>query len=279
MSKAYYYDRVELGRPEPRSHRRAWLWIAAAAVILGALLAPATAHAGDTGEAPVWGTCPNLKNWSPNEDEQDRRPTPSADGLVFEKDQLVHHPVAMDLKDVHPGAFAADPAPSLSSFFSIEVYSTADPHGYATLRWDPALQEWNLGGTDKYDFNPVKLATDNNRSTNVVSFGVGYVAHPADGTRTVVKSVTFHGVTYDLTCRPPASSSASPKPTATTTAPAPHSSTSHPAAAAGGTSGGSGALAITGPNGWLLGGIGLALLVVGAAGVLAAQRRRKRFVA
>lgn len=280
------FPRVEFGGPSKPRTRRAWPWLLAVAAIaiLAALLTPAGAHAGETA-APVWGTCPNLKNWQPNEDEQDRRPTPSADGLVFEHDQLVHHPVAMDLKDVHPGAFVADPAPSLADFFSIEVYSTADPHGYATLRWNPTLQEWNLGGTDKYGFDPVKLATDNNRSTNVVSFGVGYVAHPADGTKTTVSSVTFHGVTYDLTCKPaPASSSASPKPSKTNSSPKPSASkTSHSPVAGGVTGGGStgsGALAITGPNGWVLGGIGVALFAVGIGGIFVAQRRRKtRFVA
>jgi hypothetical protein len=279
VTKPYYYERIAFGGRPPR-RRHLWRWIAAAAVLLGAIAAPATARAGDTA-APVWGTCPNLAQWQPNEDEQDRRPTPSADGLIFEKDQLVHHPVAMDLKDVHPGTYETVGAgPSLTSFFSIEVYSTADPHGYATLRWDTVAEKWNIGGTSFYDADPVKLATDHNRSTNVVSFGVGYVAHPADGTRTVVDAVQFHGVTYDLTCKPaPASSPASPSPS--TSASNPHHVSTAPQPPANGPQGttGTGALAITGPPvGPVLAG-GALLLLLGSLAVAARRRRKTRFTA
>lgn len=182
------------------------------------LLAPTSpARAATTDLA--WSSCPNLKSWSPNEDEQDRRPTPTVDGLQFEGNQLVHHPVAMDLKDVHPGAYAATPAPSLVDFFSIEVYSPDAPHGYGTLRWNTTganAGQWNIGGTNFYGTDAVQLATDHARSTNVVSFGVGYVATPATGTKTVVSSVTFHGVVYPLTCKPATGSTGTPKPTKTT---------------------------------------------------------------
>jgi hypothetical protein len=287
VSKPYYHDRVQFGRPEPRRHRRAWLWIAAAAVILGALLAPATAHAGDTATGLVWGTCPNLKDWYVNPDETAQQPEATADGLKFTGEDLIHHKTDLALTDVHAGAFEADGTADKL----VMKYETDAP--YTTIVQTPDGTFWSSHistGTGSQD-HPVASPHDLigipqrgasgglTEDTRVVSFGPGYWMEDGQAT---VDAVQFHGVTYDLTCKPaPASSSASPKPTATTTTPAPHSSTSHPAAAAaaaGGTSGGTGALAITGPNGWLLGAVGLGLLVVGA-GVLAAQRRRKRFVA
>lgn len=249
------------------------------------LATPASA----TEDGPSWSSCANLKNWAPNEDEQDRRPTPTVDGLQFEGNQLVHHPVAMDLKDVHPGTYAAAPAPSLDDFFSIEVYSTADPHGYATLRYNatgPHVGEWNIGGTDYYDTDAVRLATGHNRSTNVVSFGVGYVATPATGTRTVVSSVTFHGVTYPLTCKPdvkPSTSSSSPTPKPSTSSSKPHSSISHSttAAAGAGSAGGTdgGALAITGVSTWQIVVASVGVLAFGGLLLMLGRRRRTRFSA
>lgn len=261
----------------------------AAVVLTGLGLTLASpAHATDAG--PSWASCKNLANFYDNEDEQQRKPTPAEDGLTFENDQLVHHAVAMDLKDVKPGAYVASPAPSLDDFFSIEVYSTADPHGYATLRYEqtgPHAGEWNIGGTSEYNTDPVKLAKENGRSTNVVSFGVGYVATPATGSKTVVSSVTFHGVTYDLTCKPdvkPSASSSSPTPKPSTTSSKPHASASHSAtqaAGVGGTGSGTdgGALAITGIDAWqiVVGGVGM--LAFGGLAYMLARRRRVRFTA
>lgn len=249
-----------------------------AAITLLTMYPAAAAHAA-TPDAPVWSSCPNLKNWLPNEDEQDRRPTPTVDGLKFAGDQLVHHPVAMDLKDVHPGTYAATPAPSLVDFFSLEVYSTVDPHGYATLRYEaagPNAGQWNIGGTNFYGTDPAQLAADHNRSTNVVSFGVGYVATPATGTETVVSSVTFHGVTYPLTCKPTATPSKTPKPS--TSASNPHHVSQTPAPPADGPNGTStGALAVTGPSGWWIGAVAVGLAAFGGVLLIAARRRRTTF--
>lgn len=251
------------------------LIVAAVSLFAGLALAvtPSTAHADSS--APVWGTCPNLKSFYANEDEQDRLPAVTTDGLRFSGDQLVHHAVAIDLKDVHPGSYAATPAPSLVDFFSVEVYSTADPHGYATLRYEaagPEAGKWNIGGTGFYDTDAVRLATGHNRSTNVVSFGVGYVATPADGTATVVSSITFHGVTYPLSCKPAVTPSATPSATHS----ASHSSSPH-ATPDPTSSAATGALAITGPNGWMLGAVAVSLSGLGGALLFVSRRRRTHF--
>lgn len=226
-------------------------------------------------ETPVldFASCSNLKNWSPNEDEQDRRPTPTVDGLQFEGNQLVHHPVAMDLKDVHPGTYAATPAPSLVDFFSIEVYSPAAPHGYATLRYEavgPNAGQWNIGGTNFYGTDAVQLVLDHDRSTNVVSFGVGYVANPATGTKTIVSSVTFHGVTYPLTCKPAPSKT----PTSPTVKPSSSKSPGAGVHTIPNPPQNGPALAVTGPDGRVIG-VGAAVLALLGAALLVIARRRK----
>jgi hypothetical protein len=284
VSKPYYYDRVELGRPEPRSRRRVWLWIAAAAVILGAFLAPATAHATDAA-APVWGTCPNLHDWYVNPDETAQQPEATADGLHFTGKDLIHHKTSLALTDVRAGTFEADGTADKL----VMKYETDSP--YTTIVQTPDGKFWSShissgkGSQDQPVASPHDLIGIPQRGasggltedTRVVSFGPGYWTESGE---TVVDAVEFHGVTYDLTCKPAASSSASPKPSKTSGSPKP--SVSHTAAAggaAGGGSTGTGALAVTGPNGWLLGGIGFGLLVLGVGGIVVAQRRRRmRFI-
>lgn len=275
-----------------RQNERLALLFAFLSISIGALLIvfnPGAAHAATAGAtaAPDWTSCPNLKAWYVNEDETARTPVPGAAGLSFSGDQLVHHAVSMDLKDVHPGAYAAAPAASLDDFFSIEVANPSAPVHYGTLRYEATgahAGTWNIGGTSLY--SPVdptgaeleKFAADNNRSTNVVSLGVGYVATPATGTETVVSAVTFHGKTYDLTCKPSVIPSQTPKPS--TSASSPHHVPQTPAPALGGPNGTStGALAITGPSGFKLGIVAGALLAVGAGTFVLTRRRNRKFVA
>lgn len=260
--------------------------LAAVAVVGFGLMLASPAQATETN--PSYASCSNLTAFQPNEDEQGRRPTATVDGLQFEGDQLVHHAVAMDLKDVHPGTYVASPAPSLDDFFSIEVYSTADPHGYGTLRYNATGAhegQWNIGGTNYYDADAVALVTAHGRSTNVVSFGIGYVATPATGVKTVVSSLTFHGHTYDLTCKPTvqtSSPSATPSKSHSAT-PKPHTSTSrsatHAAGVGGSGTGDGGALAITGASTWqiVVGGVGV--LAFGGLLLMVVRRRRVRFSA
>lgn len=182
-------------------------------VILAALLAPlllaAPGHAAD-GQVPIGdGTC--SPGWYVNDDgdENLRRPTQTEDGLKFVGNQLAHHrpEQTITLNNLHPGSFEASPAPSLSSFFSVEVRDETTG-GYATLRYDAGEKVWVLGGTSNKQADPEKFVGATTKwgeltqQTKVASFGIGYVRTPADGTETVVKSVTFVGKTYDLTCKP-----------------------------------------------------------------------------
>lgn len=285
----YYRDRVPFGGPtKPKTGHRLWPWLLGAAlIVLGALLAK-PAHATET-----WGAgCGNLTGWHVNGDEDgsdpkqgDRHPEVTAEGLKFSGSQLIHHATSLPIADLKPGTYTASPAPSLDSFFSVEVLND-NGTGYATLRWNTTTSKWDMttGGQQYSDADPAALVADHAKGTTVVSFGVGYVNTPNDGTATVVSSVSFAGKTYDLTCAPKpsgSSSSATPKPTATKTSatPKPHSSSSTAAGAVAGGSDG-GALAITGPSTGLLVGGGVLLLVLGGllAALVSARRHRTRFI-
>lgn len=164
--------------------------------------------------------------WYVNDDgdENTRKPTQTEDGLKFVGNQLAHHKPeqTITLNNLHPGTYEASPAPSLSSFFSVEVRDETTG-GYATLRYDADEKVWVLGGTSNKQADPEKFVGvttkwgELTQQTKVVSFGIGYVRTPADGTETTVTSVTFAGRTYDLTCKP--EPSASPSPTTTPTTP------------------------------------------------------------
>jgi hypothetical protein len=249
-----------------------------------------------TAPGPSFETCPNLKGFYDNEDEQDRLPVVTEAGLKFSGKQLIHHAVSMDLKDVKPGSYEVSTAPKnngaavFDDFFSIEVANTSAPVHYGTLRYEltgPHAGTWNIGGTSLYSpVNPTgaeleQFATDNNRSTNVISYGVGYPNSPSDGVETVVSSISFHGVKHDLTCKPKPTETATSKPT-TTVKPKPSASksSSHaaaPVAGSGGTSGG--ALAITGSSTRPIVVGGAAVLVVGAVLFMLTRKRRAKFVA
>jgi hypothetical protein len=139
----------------------------------------------------------------------DRLPTPVAGGLHFQGNDLVHHETNIPVASLKPGTYVASPAPSLSSFFSVEVLNS-NGTGYATLRWDVEKGQWNIGGTSFYDADPAKLVADHGKGTTVRSFGVGYVNSPNNGVETVVSSVTFAGKTYLFTCTPKPSQTATP---------------------------------------------------------------------
>lgn len=232
------------------------------AVLVGVMLSLFIALPASATE-PVMVVSDCLTDWYVNPDEGgadenqgDRRPEQTEDGLMFSGNMLVHHAPENDilLADVEPGIFVADPAPSLNSFFSVEVGAP----GYATLRWDGT--QWNVGGTDKYSIDPstfvgVKGLTE---ASHVLSFGVGYVNTPNNGTETIVSSVTFAGVTYDLTCSP------EPEPTETTTEPA----TPTPTTAAA-------TLPVTGASTTGVVVLAAGMIVLGTAAILVARRRRR----
>lgn len=203
--------------------------IAALIGVVFSLFLVLPAHAMENQSIPVVSDC--LQGWYVNPDEGgadenqgDRRPTSTEDGLVFVGNQLVHHSPGADilLGDLKPGTFVADPAPSLETFFSVEVGGP----GYATLRWSPTRNMWNVGGTDIWNADPSTFVGTKNLSaeSHVLSFGVGYVNTPNNGTETTVSSVTFAGNTYDLTCKP--QDKPAPTETETTTPPAPDPSSS-----------------------------------------------------
>jgi hypothetical protein len=192
--------------------------VAAVAALVG--LGVSTASATATTSSPV-GSCHT--DWYVNPDEGgadakqgDRRPIQVPAGLEFKGNDLIHHATSLPIANLKPGSFLATPAPSLGSFFSVEVWNDGGS-GYATLRWDAALSKWNIGGTSFYDADPAKLVADHNKGTTVRTFGVGYVNSPNNGAKTVVTSVTFAGKVYVLGCLPKPHRTYTPKPPVTST--------------------------------------------------------------
>lgn len=202
----------------------------ALSVLAGALALPGAAQATETG--PSFATCQNLSGWFVNADETDRKPTATAAGLEFSGDDLIHHNVSGVTTDtLNQGTFSAAPAPDQPSFFSVEVVNT-DLSGYATLRWNTTTSKWNMvtGGNFYENANATALVqmTSPAKSKTVVRFGVGYTKNPPGTVTTTVKSVTFNGNTYDLTCAPkPTPTTASPTPSKTAT-PSPTATTPAP---------------------------------------------------
>lgn len=94
------------------------------AVLVGVMLSLFIALPASATE-PVMVVSDCLTDWYVNPDEGgadenqgDRRPEQTEDGLMFSGNMLVHHAPENDilLADVEPGIFVADPAPSLNSF-------------------------------------------------------------------------------------------------------------------------------------------------------------------
>jgi hypothetical protein len=267
-------------------------YLIAAALIIGGLLIPTTAHA-----TVVTPACGMPTGWYANADEQDRLPTPTPGGLKFEGNDLIHHATTGTVESLAHGTFWAGPAPDQDSFFSVEV--SGSDGGYGTLRWNTTTAKWNLvtGGQFYENASPAALVDmpPVHRSHDVVSFGVGYTANPPGTVTTTVRSVRFGGHTYDLRCKPPVKprpshTSASPSPSAShsvspTTKPPTTSADTSPSpsrtavAAGAGGNGGTGALAVTGPPVGLIGWLALALVSTGGLAYLAARRRKTRFTA
>lgn len=170
-------------------------------------------------------------DWYQNPDETSRKPVQKPKGMLFKGDQLVHHKTDLPLANLKPGYFVANQPPSLTSFFSVEVYDDTT-QGYATLRWDTATHVWVLGGTSTTHASAKDFVGATTRSgkvltanTRVVSFGVGYVANPANGTPTLVSAVIFRNRRHSLACapakpvRPPYGHHPNPTPSAPVTTP------------------------------------------------------------
>lgn len=264
-------------------------------MVAGLVAFTAPAAATETGSrAPIGSaSCPNLAGWTVNSDENgsdpnqgDRRPEATVAGLKFGPADLIHHATSGTVAALEPGSFAFSLAagsdePDQPSFFSVEVNGEGTGK-YGTLRWDTDIDEWTMvanGGTLYSDPDPAKVVEEAGKGSSLVSFGVGYTKTPPGSKTVVVKSVTFKGQTYPLTCVPAsssasasASSSASPAASSSSSA-RPSTTTSSIPAAAGPT------LPVTGPSmGWLIGG-GVLILGIGGVLLLAARKRKTEFTA
>lgn len=255
---------------------------AATAALFGALVLAAPAAATPAPSASAAALC---SGWYVNPDEGDRKPTQLDDGMRFEPADLIHRAADLSVADLQPGTYVATPAPDQPSFFSVEV---RNPSGaYGTLRWNPTTSKWSItigagtgpdGAATAGTFDnasPVALlagkvtkwgafapATD-----TVVSFGVGYTKTPPGTVTTVVKSITFGGKAYALSCKPAPSASASGSASA---APSGSSSATPPPVVV------DAQLPVTGVSAPLVAGAGGLLLLVGVAAVVV-SRRRLRF--
>lgn len=194
-----------------------------------ALAAPGPVLAS-TGE-PSWNSCSKLESWYANPDEQDRKPTPTVMGLKFEGDDLIHHASSgVTVDTLTPGSYVAVPGPDQPSFFSVEVRN-ADGSGYATLRWNQGTGKWNMvtGGQFYENESPAALVKmpPVAKGKNVFSFGVGYTKNPPGTVATVVRTVTFNGTVYDLSCPQP---TRAPKPVDDGTIPPGHPVPTSPSA-------------------------------------------------
>lgn len=266
-----------------------FLYMLGAIVVFG-LIAPGVASAGHfhTKVTPAdlkWSDCANLKDWYVNSDEESRKPTPTIDGLQFKGNQLIHRTTDIKLGELKPGSYAlatGSDSPDQPSFFSVEVRNTNGAYG--TLRWNPTDSKWYItisagnAGTQATDgtfshADPVTLLTGkaskwgafDTATAKVVSFGVGYTNSPPGTKTAVVKSVSFQGGVYLLTCPPPVmpSPSASKSPSASASA-----SAAPPAA-------GQDSLPVTGARVYSVLGAGAILTTAGIASIWVSRRKRR----
>lgn len=222
---------------------------------------------------PSFDNCDNLKGWYVNPDETTRRPIPTVTGLKFEGNDLVHHATSGKVDDLKPGTFVASPAPDQPSFFSVEVGEPGTYAGYATLRWNPSTSKWTMvvGGTQYENASPKLLVgmVTPAKSSNLLSFGVGYTNSPPGKVDTVVSSVTFAGKTWPLTCAPKPSASAKPS----------GSASSAPAVVPVGNEDDKNSLPVTGDKVTALLLIGGVVVFVGLGALWLSRRKRVRFSA
>jgi LPXTG-motif cell wall-anchored protein len=282
----------------------------ALATLAGALVlaGPAQATGGTTPNGPSFATCPNLTGWYANEDEQGDLPQATVAGLKFEGKDLIHHATSLDFTDFDKTNKSFEATTSGKVVFKAETsgpYSTIVINADGKL-WSTAFKPEATGGQNL----PVAKAEDligkpdsmkpgklpYTAASRVVTFGVGYWVEAGS---TVVRSISFHGHKYWLTCHPKpstspsastsptvkpsasASASATVKPSATTKAPT-QPTTAAPSSSAPvvivGTSGGT-SLPVTGANGFILVGLGAIAVGGGLALLLAARRRKVNFTA
>lgn len=225
-------------------------------LVAGAVLAltgATAAHAATPWDVPVKdsATCPNATGWGVGEDEKNLIPTQVPEGFQFKDASLVHHLVEKDggltLAEVRPGSFVADLVDGSMPLIKLETTSP-----YTTINQTPDGKFWATAMT--YDQeggqgHPVDTVADLadkptkdgvpplDAGTRVRTFGIGYAND--NGNQAVVRSLTFQGKTYALSCSP-VTETTKPNPGNSTSAPAgghpqttrPHTtaSTSHPVA-------------------------------------------------
>ena len=267
-----------------------------------------------TPNGPSFTTCPNLKGWYANEDEQGDLPQATVAGLKFEGKDLIHHTTNLDFTDFDKTNKSFEATTAGKVVFKAETsgpYSTIVINADGKL-WSTAFKPEAVGGQN----NPVAKAEDliakpdsmkpgklpYTAASRIVSFGVGYWVEAGS---TVVSSISFHGHKYDLSCKCPpstspsasasvsptvkpsvsasasasASTSASVKPsTSATVRPHVSASASHPVIVPAGNGGSS--LPVTGPaNGFIIAGLGFLAAGIGVALFILARRRKLKFSA
>jgi hypothetical protein len=284
-------------------NRKILLALAAGGALVGALALSGTAQATGTWGVPVKDSaaCPNASGWYVNPDEAALAPQQKPDGFLFDGPSLVHRELAsgIDLADVHAGSFSASLKSGVLPLFKMETtapYTTINqtPDGKF---WATAMLADDPGGMN----HPVAHVTDLiglitkpgkrplTSATKVTTFGVGYASDT--GNIALVKSITFHGVTYPLFCQPPLSTVkptgvTGPKgrptatPTATNAKPTLTPSSSPTAAGhAGGFSPRGPSLPVTGSPVGLLAGAAALAIVSGVVLFFVARRRKVGFTA
>jgi hypothetical protein len=185
-----------------------------------AILMPAPpASAATTDNIPVQSDC--LKDaWYVNHEESNLLPTQQQDGLLFDGPSIVHHAAEIMLLDLLPGTFVADVKEGVAPVFKVETspYSTLNYVGDGKW-WSSRIATDDQGGQGSPVTAEVMAtlpiidkswdeATSYSEQTKVVSFGVGYANDT--GNKALVKSISFAGHDYDLSCQPEPSPSPTP---------------------------------------------------------------------
>ena len=152
--------------------------------------------------------------WYVNDDEASLMPDQTEDGLVFDGPSLIHHATDYSLGSApNNGSFTSKNVTGVKPLFKME---TSAP--YSTVNKTSDGKFWSSkvpAGTDGAQDNPVSSLADlvgkwnYTSSTRVSTFGVGYANDT--GNKATVTSITFGSKTYDMTCKP------KPTPTATST--------------------------------------------------------------